>query len=239
LAGAGALRGDLIIREMQRRFQRFLQCSQLDGQLQDAGEVGVNTNRDGTLSLTAPALSRPGGDPLGVEALFTTRQTRQQPAGRDHERAGKVKSGTYTLTDLVRATASIPPPAIRWICRQLGTPDSGLRAPFGSPAAGLSVLLKGAVASATVTVEPGLGGALQEIRDYLRAQLALSPKSQQRLAAEAKAIAADKAALEQRAKTRYDQLTATFVAMERQVSSFKRPRATSISKSRFGLRRHD
>jgi flagellar hook-associated protein 2 len=99
--------------------------------------------------------------------------------------------------------------------------ESFLIAPSGSAAIGLALEVKGAVASATITVDPGLGGALQAIRDAIRARSGPVVKSQERLQAESKAIAADRVALEARAATRYDQLTRQFTAMERQVSAFK------------------
>ena len=76
-------------------------------------------------------------------------------------------------------------------------------------------------ASATITIDAGLGGALQLLRDSLRASNGPFAGSSERLSAEAKAIAKDRDALETRSEKYYNQLLASFTAMERQVSSFK------------------
>jgi flagellar hook-associated protein 2 len=135
-----------------------------------------------------------------------------------------VKPGTYTVTNAVPASGTTP--ASGEIDGMAATGlESFLIAPSGSAAIGLAIEVKGAVASATITVDPGLGGALQAIRDAIRARSGPVVKSQERLQAESKAIAAERASLEARATTRFDQLTKQFTAMERQVSAFKATQA--------------
>ena len=134
--------------------------------------------------------------------------------------ASKVTPGTYTITDVV--PAADPTPASGKIDGIAFTAfGSNLVAPAGSAAVGLVLDVSGAVASATITVDPGLGGALQSIRDALRARNGPLSGSEKKLTAEAKSISDDRAALEARSAKYYDKLLTTFTTMERQVSAFK------------------
>jgi flagellar hook-associated protein 2 len=98
---------------------------------------------------------------------------------------------------------------------------SFLFAPSTARALGLAVEVKAAAASVTVTIDPGLGGALQAIRDTVRARTGPIAQSQDKLAAEARDIARDRQALESRSAAYLAKLTADFTAMERRVASFK------------------
>jgi flagellar hook-associated protein 2 len=218
----GPLRGDLAVREMQRQLQQLPSTIlNSQGSLKTLAEIGVATNRDGTLSLNRGRLqSVLASDPTGVEALFNPVQYSSSPLLAITSAMGKTKPGTYTVTNLVPASGGSP--ASGEIDGISANPvESFLVAPSTSAAVGLVFEVKGAVASATITIDPGLGGALQAIRDTVRARSGPIAKSQERLSEETKAIAKDRAALEVRAKTRYDQLLSSFTAMERQVSSFK------------------
>jgi flagellar hook-associated protein 2 len=191
------------------------------GSFKTLAEIGVATNRDGTLSINRVRLkSTLESDPSGVEALFNPTQHSSSPLVAIFSGMGKTKPGTYTLTNLVPESGGIAASG-----EFDGVAGTGigqyLSAPIGSAAQGLSVEVKGAVASATVTVDLGLGGALQAIRDAVRSRTGPFAKTQERLSAETKAIAKDRAAMEARFKVRYDQLVTSFTAMERQVSSFK------------------
>ena len=98
---------------------------------------------------------------------------------------------------------------------------ANLVAPQGSPAIGLILGVSGAVASATITVDAGLGGALQSIRDALRARGGAFASAQERLGSEADRIAADREKLETSSAKYYNQLLTTFTAMDSRVSAFK------------------
>ena len=99
--------------------------------------------------------------------------------------------------------------------------ENNLVAPAASAAVGLILRVSGAVTSATITIDPGLGGALQGIRDSLRAGSGPFAGSKERLSAEAEKIAEERDVLEMRSEKYYNQLLTTFTNMERQVSSFK------------------
>jgi flagellar hook-associated protein 2 len=100
-----------------------------------------------------------------------------------------------------------------------------LIAPSASKALGLILQVKGAVASATITIDPGLGGAVQAIRDALRARSGPIAKSQDDYTAEAKRIAADKDQVDTRSKAYSDRLLASYTTMDMQVSAFKATQA--------------
>lgn len=218
----GPLRGDLSIRDMRRQLGQ-LTSTVLNsrGSIKTLAEIGVRTNRDGSLSLSAMQLQQAlQNDPQGVEALFNPGQYSSDPALVITSPMGKVKPGTYTFTNVVPESAGVAASGEIDGIAALGS-GAFLIAPPSSAAVGLAVEVNGAVASATITVDPGLGGALQAIRDALRARSGPIAQSQERLSEEAKDIAEDRTRLETRSKAYYDRLLEQFTTMERQVSAFK------------------
>jgi flagellar hook-associated protein 2 len=219
---AGPLRGDLGVRELQRQLAQ-LPSTVLNSQgtIRTLSEIGVATNRDGTLSLnTARLKTALERDPLGVEALFNPAQYSSDPAVAITSPMGRTKPGTYLLTDLVPAAGGAPASGLFDGIAASANGDF-LFAPPTARALGLAVEVKGAAASVTITVDPGLAGALQAIRDTVRARTGPIAKSQERLSAEAKDIARDRQSLETRSAAYLAKLTADFTAMERRVSAFK------------------
>lgn len=222
-ADAGALRGDVGVRELQRRLSQLptqILSSPGDGP-HTLAEIGVRTNRDGTLSVDSARLgSVLAANPDGVEALFNPGQYSSSPFLTIKSAIGKVAPGTYTITDVVPAA---PPAAASGKVNDAAMTGIGgnLVAPQGSAAIGLILGVSGAVTSATITVDPGLGGALQSIRDALRARGGAFAAAQERLSKEASRIADDKARLEVSATKYHDQLLTTFTAMDSRVSAFK------------------
>lgn len=220
----GVLRGDLSVREMQR------QLSQLTSKVLNNGgegprtlaDIGVATNRDGTLRVDAFRLKAAlETNPEGVEALFNPGQSSSSPFVSIVSKVGKVKPGVYQLTDLVPPNGSTPGSgkvngmAMIWS-------GSSLVAPAGSPALGLTIrLAEGAPATATINIDFGLGGALQAVRDSLRSRTGPFTSSQERLNAEADSIADAREKMEMRSEAYYNQLVKQFGAMESRVSAFK------------------
>lgn len=219
----GPLRGDIGVREMQRQLRQLPSTalvSQGTGP-KTLAEIGVRTNRDGTLSVDTARLQKMlADDPQGVEALFNPSQHSSDPNIVIKSLASKVKPGTYTATNLV------PDDGVNGasgLIDGIAAISSGpnIIAPSASPAVGLILGVNAAAASVTITIDPGLGGALDTIRDALRARSGPFAGTQARLSAEAKDIAEDREALEMRSEKYYNQLLSTFTAMERQVSAFK------------------
>lgn len=219
----GALRGDLGVREMQRQL-RQLSTMALSSQgtgPKTLAEIGVRTNRDGTLSVDALRLQEVlADDPDGVEALFNPSQSSSSPFLTIGSLVGKVKPGVYTVTDIVPGSGGTAASGKIDGVTMTGI-ENNLVAPAASAAVGLILRVSGAVTSATITIDPGLGGALQAIRDSLRARSGPFAGSQERLSAEAEKIAEERDVLEMRSEKYYNQLLTTFTNMERQVSSFK------------------
>lgn len=220
--GGGPLRGDAGIRQMQRQLAR-LTTTELSsvGNYKTLAEIGVATNRDGTLRVDSAKLKAAlEADPKGVEALFNPRQHSSDPAIAIISKAGTTKPGTYTLTNLVAASGGVGASGkIDGVA--VTSADSLLVAPFTSAAKGLIIRVDANVASATVTIDAGLGGALDAIRDALRASDGPFAATQARLTKETKSIATDREAHERRSEAYYNQLVTSFTAMDRQVAAFK------------------
>ena len=220
---SGALHGDLGVTALQRQLAKLPTTilSSTGSGVHTLAEIGVRTNRDGTLSLDATKLaSALAADPDGVEALFNPTQYTSSPYLTVKSPLGRVAPGTYTVTNIVAAVGQTPASG------KIGTLamtaiGSNLIAPQTSPAVGLIIGVSGDVASATVTIDPGLGGALQAIRDGLRASGGAFATTQKRLNDEAARIAKDSDALNVTSDKYYNQLLNSFTAMDRQVSAFK------------------
>jgi flagellar hook-associated protein 2 len=223
----GALRGDIGVTALQHQLAQLPTTilSSTGSGVHTLAEIGVKTNRDGTLSLDATKLqSALAADPDGVEALFNPTQYSSSPYLTVKSPIGRVKPGTYTVTDIVAAAGATPASGkIAGLAMQgIG---SNLVAPSTSAAAGLIVGVSGNVASATITVDPGLGGALQSIRDALRATGGAFATTQKRLSDEAARISKDSDDLTTQSDKYYNQLLTSFTAMDRQVSAFKATQA--------------
>ena len=220
--GGGPLRGDQAIRDMKRQLSGLTSMElSTEGGPGTLAEIGVRTNRDGTLSVDLSRLDKAlADDPDGVEAMFNPGQYSSSEFVRVTSLMGRTKPGTYQLTDLVPANGSTMASGKIAGVAAIGS-GSRLIAAVTSAASGLTVEVTGAVASATVTVDPGLGGALQAIRDALRASTGALTTAQTRLKEEAEAIGEDKAEIEARSIAYRDQLVQSFTAMEKRVSAFK------------------
>ena len=219
---AGPLRGDLALQEMSRELARIpSRTLNSGGGFASLSQVGVATNRDGTLRVDPVRLNEAlASDPAGVEALFNPTQYSSTPLVSINSKMGRTKPGTYTLTDLIPASGGQT--ASGKINGVAANPvESLLVAPAGSPAVGLVVDVKGAVASATITVDPGIGGAITQLRDALRKSSGPVASSEARLKAESKRIAADRTAMERQATSYSTRLLTNFTNMERRVSSSK------------------
>jgi flagellar hook-associated protein 2 len=217
---AGPLRNDVGVRQMQRQLSQLTTTvlSSAGSGPHTLAEIGVKTNRDGTLSVDATKLATVlANDPDGVEALFNPSQSSSSPFLTIKSVAGKIAPGTYTVTDIVPG----PPASGKIDGIAFMASGSNLIAPSASDAAGLILGVTNAVSSATITIDPGLGGALQGIRDSLRAAGGPFASASDRLKAEADQIAEDREKMETRATQYYNRLLASFTQMDRQVSAFK------------------
>lgn len=214
-AGSGGpLYGDLSMRAMQRQLAGLTSTIlNTSGGPQTLAEIGVATARDGTLSVNEARLQAAiDADPVGVEALFNPRQYSSDPNITIFNKMGAVKPGTYTLTGLVPDSGAGASGMINGVAGISSGPH--VIAAANSGAVGLVVEVLNPVASATVTVDAGIGGALKSIRDALRASSGPIASSQSQFETEGKSIARDRASMEKRAEVYYNQLVKSFTAMD-------------------------
>lgn len=217
-SAGGPLRGDPGIREMQRRLAQLVSTK-----LSSAGgpatlaEIGVRTERNGTLAVDTARLDAAlESDPDGVEALFNPGQSSSNPLITITSPMGRAKPGTYELTDIVADPLSGKIAGVNALAA-----GGRLIASLASAASGLVIEPAGEVASATITVDIGLGGALQAIRDALRAGNGPLASTNTQIGNDAKAISADREKMEARAATYRQQLVNSFTAMDKRVTAFK------------------
>ena len=222
-AGQGPLYGNPAIREMQHQLKAISSTaltSDASGP-QTLAEIGVSTGQDGTLTVDGTKLSKALSTyPDAVEAMFNPTQRSSSPLIKITSAMGSAKPGTYTLTNIV---AGAPPSGK--IGGVSGLPSSsdplGLVASITSPAAGLAIQPQGNVASATVTVDAGLSGILQTIRDSLRATGGVLASLSSTLTSEKSRLADSRTKLADQESAYKDQLTAQFTAMQSRVASYK------------------
>lgn len=218
----GPLRGDVGVRELQRQLSRLTSTV-----LSSAGgpstlaEIGIRTERNGTLSVDTTRLNAMiASDPDGVEALFNPGQTASSPLIRIVSPYGRAKPGTYEVKDLVAGSLGNPASG------KIGGADAlaaggQLISSIAAPSKGLIIEPLGNLAEGTITVDLGLGGALQALRDSLRATSGPLASSSSRLTGETKAIASDREKMEARADTYRSQLIKQFTTMDSRVSAYK------------------
>ncbi len=221
-AQSGPLRGDAGIRQMQRDLAKLttMQLSST-GAYKTLSEIGVATNRDGSLRVDTLKLNAAmEADPAAVEALFNPRTHSSHPGIAVVNKAGTVKPGTYTLTNIVAAPPGGDASGMIGTTALIGT-GNVLRVPTSSDGKGLIIRADQSVASVTITVDAGLGGALQSVRDKLRAADGPFAATQDRLTKENKRISEDREAFERRSSAYYERLVTSFSAMDRNVNAFK------------------
>lgn len=221
--GQGPLYGNSAIKEMQRQLQKITSTalSSSPNGPQTLAEIGVSTGQDGTLSVNANKLAKAlSSYPDAVEAMFNPTQRSSSPLIKITSAMGSTKPGTYTLTNitvgspstsLVDGVAFLPSPS----------DPNGMMASITSDAAGLSIQPQGNVASATITVDAGISGILQGIRDSLRATGGILDSLSDSLTAEKKTLADSRTKLDTQESAYKDQLTAQFTRMQTQVASYK------------------
>jgi len=214
----GSLRSDSGIRTLVQRLGA-LTSTQLtyatDGSPTTLAEIGVSTNRDGTLSLDSAKLaSVMASNPSAVEAMFNPGQRSDNPLIQITNQVGKVKGGVYTVTNAVPGSGGTTAQATLDGGYTLPLGTSGVQASFTSAASGLSFDILGPVSSATITVDLGLQGALDAIKNELTASSGQLTASQTRLDNEKEAIADEKDKLTARDTAYRAQLSTQFTRMQ-------------------------
>jgi flagellar hook-associated protein 2 len=221
---SGSLRSDAGIRALAQRLGS-LTSTQLtfatDGRPTTLAEIGVSTNRDGTLTLNSARLSTVmASNPDAVEAMFNPGQRSDNPLIKITNAVGKVKGGTYTVTNAVPGNGVTTASALLDGSYTLPSGTTGVQASFTSAAAGLSFDILGPVTSATITIDRGLQGALDAIKTELTASSGQLTASQTRLESEKESIASEKEKMTTRDTAYRAQLTAQFTRMQTALAAY-------------------
>lgn len=218
----GPLYGNSAIRQMQN------QLSQLTSTILSSGtgprtlaDLGVSTNRDGTLSLDSTMLNNALTTyPDGVEAMFNPTQHSSSPLIKITSAISSTKPGTYALTSIVAGTDGTSASG-QVNGSAMITTGTSLFASVTSAASGLVIEPQGDVASATVTVDLGLGGALQAIRDSLRATGGVLDALSTQLTNTKTDLTQQQTDLSTKESDYQTQLTNQFATMNTRVAAFK------------------
>lgn len=216
-AKSGPLRTDNGMRNMVRQLAQIT-STQLtyptDGGPTTLAEIGVSTNRDGSLTLdTARLTAVMAANPDAVEAMFNPSQRSDNPLVQITSAVGATKGGTFTVTNLIPATDTVT--ASGMIDGAAALPaGKGLTASFFAAAKGLTFTPLGNVSSATIYVEPGLGGTLKTLKESLLSTTGALTSSQKNLENEKTSITQEQTKLNNRDAIYRATLTKQFTAMQ-------------------------
>jgi flagellar hook-associated protein 2 len=220
--GQGPLYGNSAVRQMQTDLSKITSSalSSFPNGPQTLAEIGVSTGQDGTLTVDSAKLATALATyPDAVEAMFNPTQRSDNPLIKITSAMGNTKPGTYTISG---ATAS---PLAAQIGGKAGLPSTtdpnGLVASILSTAPGLSIQVLGNVGSATITIDAGISGVLQGIRDSLRATGGILDSLSTSLATKTKSLADAQTKLQTQESAYKDQLTSQFSTMNTRVASYK------------------
>ncbi|HMI20736.1 MAG TPA: flagellar filament capping protein FliD [Sphingomonas sp.] len=225
--GQGPLYGNAAIRQMQTQLSKITSTalSSYPNGPQTLAEIGVSTGQDGTLTVDSTKLATALATyPDAVEAMFNPTQRSDNPLIKVTSAIGNTKPGTYTVSSIV-----LGPP----VGGKLGvgvdqtsflpssTDPSGLVASITSVAPGLAIQVLGNVGTATITIDAGLSGILQGIRDSLRATGGVLDSLSASLTNQTKSLADAQTKLQTQESAYKDQLTDQFSTMNTRVASYK------------------
>ncbi|MDO6415848.1 flagellar filament capping protein FliD [Sphingomonas sp. BIUV-7] len=218
----GPLYNNSAIRQMQTQLSRLTSTVlNTSGGPSTLAEIGVSTNRDGSLTLDSALLTKQlTAYPNAVEAMFNPTQHASSPLIKITSAMGATKPGTYQLTDIVAETSGHS--ASGSIAGVAGvTTGSKLYASVGSSASGLVIEPSGDISSATITVDLGLGGALQAIRDSLRSSGGVLDSLSTQLTSEKTDLASQLTKLTDDSTAYRARLVTQFSAMTTRVAAYK------------------
>ncbi|KQX20114.1 MULTISPECIES: flagellar filament capping protein FliD [unclassified Sphingomonas] len=220
----GSLRSDAGIRALVTKLGAITSTHltyATDGSPTTLAEIGVSTNRDGTLTLDSAKLSSVmASNPSAVEAMFNPGQRSDNPLIQVTNAVGSVKGGVYTVTNATPGGPGTTAQATLNGGYTLPLGTTGVQASFTSAAAGLAFDVLGPVGSATITIDLGLQGALDAIKTELTGSSGQLTASQTRLDNEKESITDEKDKLAARDTAYRAQLTAQYTRMQSALSAF-------------------
>lgn len=224
----GPLHGNSAIIQMRTMLQRITSTalSSYSPGPQTLAEIGVSTGQDGTLTVNSNKLaSALSSYPDSIEAMFNPTQRSSSALLKITSAMGATKPGTYTVAGITAADPVAGTGPAGTIGGKSALPSStdpnGLVASITSTAPGLAIQVLGNVSSATITVDAGLSGILQGIRDSLRATGGLLDTLNSSLSSEKTSLADAKTKLQGQEDAYQAQLTKQFTAMQTAVANYK------------------
>lgn len=176
-ASAGPLQGNSAIRQLKTQLSKLTTTPlNATGTIRTLAELGVSTAQDGTLSVNSSTLSTMLNKyPDDVESMFVTSQSSSSSKVLITSAAGSSASGVFQVTGITPATGGgdaagsiggIAMTASSW----------NLTATSGQGADGLKLqILSGTPGSATITINQGIGGALQALVNSMTATVSGKP----------------------------------------------------------------
>lgn len=222
-ADAGPLRGNTAIRQLQNQLARLTTTPlNASGTIRTLAELGVSTAQDGTLSVNATTLSTMlANHPNDVEAMFMTSQSSSASGVLITSAAGVAASGVYTVSGITPATnGGNATGSINGVA--MGASSWTLTAGAGNNASGLILqILSSAPSSATVTINQGLGGALQAIHDVLLGTSGALTTLSTSLTTQQTALADALTKADAQVTVYHDRLVTQFTQMNTLVSGYK------------------
>jgi len=220
---AGPLRGNAAIRALQSQLAKLTTTPlNASGKIRTLAELGVQTAQDGTLSVDASQLSTMlTSYPDDVEAMFMTSQSSSSPQVLINSASGAATSGVYTVSGLTpavnggNATGTINGVA-------MGASSWILTAGQGNNADGLKLqILSNTPSTATITINQGLGGALQAIHDALLGTTGALTTLSASLTTQQTSLAAALTKADAAVTVYHDRLVTQFTQMNTLVSGYK------------------
>ncbi|PZO91996.1 MAG: flagellar hook protein [Sphingomonas sanxanigenens] len=221
----GALNNDPAVRAMSQQLATLTSTQLLAtapaGAPKTLAEIGVRTNRDGTLSLDSDKLTAALANyPDAVEQMFNPQQTVDSPFLTVTSKQGATAAGVYQISNVVARQPGQS--ASGTIAGMAGLPVGDiLSASRASAAAGLSLKVTGDVASATVSIDLGIGQMMANLADSitdpdtgLGASNDRYTRQQSDLADQQDKLSTDSAAMR-------DRLTQQFATMDSRVAAYK------------------
>lgn len=214
----GSLRGDAGLRALVQRLGTLTSTKltyATDGSPTTLAEIGVSTSRDGSLVLDSAKLSTAmTANPSAIEAMFNPGQRSDNALIKITNAVGKVKGGIYTVTNATPGSSGTNASATLDGGYTLPLGPTGVTASFVSAAVGLSFDVLGPVTTAKITIDMGLQGALDAIKNEMTASSGQLTTSQKKLENEKAAISDSKEKLTTKDTAYRDQLTKQFTRMQ-------------------------
>jgi flagellar hook-associated protein 2 len=221
---SGSLKSDSGMRDLMRKMAQLTTTPLTyvtDGSPTTLAEIGVSTNRDGSLSVDASRLSTiMSANPDAVEAMFNPGQRSSSPLIQVTSAIGKTKGGVYTITDVTAATGSTTAAGKIDGVSALPSGTDSLQASFFAAAAGLTFKPLGSVSSATITIDTGLQGAFDAIKTLLTSSTGSLTSTQNSLATEKKSIADEKQKLTDKDTAYREKLTTQYTKLQTALRSY-------------------